>query len=128
MYWRHTLTIVLRDLDFVLRDLDFVLRDLDFFLLDLDFVPLGSGSADSSPAGPTHTLHSARRTVGPCPPQERVGLAGLSPSGLRTPAPPDPRCWSAMCWPGSGEAGVHGPAPEGVTDQRLAICVAPFLS
>ena len=32
MYWRQTLTIVLRDLDLVLRDLDFVLRDLDFVL------------------------------------------------------------------------------------------------
>ena len=28
-YWRQTLTIVLRDLEFVLRDLDFDLQDLD---------------------------------------------------------------------------------------------------
>ena len=32
-----------------------------------------------------------------------------------------------MCWPGSGEAGVRGPTPEGDTGQRFAICGAPFL-
>ena len=26
----------------------------------------------------------------------------------------------------SGVAGVHGPAPEGSTDQRFVVCVAPF--
>ena len=93
MYWRETLTIVLQDLNFFWRDLDFNLRDLDFVLWDLDFdfarspvcfarSRLWFARSWSSPARPTHTLHSARRTACPCPPRERV--CGLYPRRTNT--------------------------------------------